>query len=107
MSPWRNLSLSAFVFATILAGGLALSPQPLSALPEYTEKERKECDFCHPSGDLFALNEAGKYYAEHNHSFEGYESPEPPTPPEPAKPKSVEPAKPKQLRVEAQPANIQ
>jgi hypothetical protein len=83
--------ISAAVFIAILAGGLALGQQPLTALPEYTEKEHKECDFCHPAGDLFALNDAGKYYAEHNHSFEGYESPEPP---EPAKPKPVEPPKP-------------
>jgi hypothetical protein len=105
MRRWSNFALSAAVFAAILAGGLAVGGQRLSALPEYTEKERKECDFCHPAGDLFALNDAGKFYAEH-HSFEGYEAPEGKPPesakpapakpkPEPIEPKPAEPAKPK------------
>lgn len=91
-----SVLVSSVMFAGVLAGGLGL--QTLPALPEYTQKERKECDFCHPSGDLFALNEAGKYYAEH-HSLEGVEGPvdkppEAPKPkPEPAKPKPPEPGK--------------
>lgn len=95
MRPLVSLGVSASVFVAVLWIG----QQPLSALPEYTEKERKECDFCHPGGDLFALNDAGKYYAEHNHSLEGYEVPgekpaEPSKPkPEPAKPTAPEPGK--------------
>jgi hypothetical protein len=80
----------------ILVGGLWLNTIPLRAILEYTDKEKKECAFCHPFGDLFTLNDAGKYYAEHGHSFEGYEEPAPapaPPKPEPAKPKP-EPAKP-------------
>jgi hypothetical protein len=92
----RNLALAAGIFATSLWLGLT----PLSAIPEYTEKEKKECAFCHPNGDLFALNDAGVYYAEHGHSLEGYEEAAPAKPappkPEPAKPKPAppEPAKP-------------
>lgn len=97
MNVSAKLAISVAVFAVMLG---TLSVQPLAALPEYTEKERKECDFCHPAGDLFALNEAGRFYAEHNHSLEGYETPEakPPAPaepkPVPTNPKPVEPAKP-------------
>ncbi|MFM2126437.1 MAG: hypothetical protein RL328_2888 [Acidobacteriota bacterium] len=84
MDGMRKLTLPIAIFA----GGMWINTIPLRALPEYTEKEKKDCAFCHPAGDLFALNDAGKYYAEH-HSFEGYEAPEPPAPPKP------EPAKPK------------
>jgi len=91
MRPTIKLAISAGVFGAVL---FVLTRQPVSALPDYTEKERKECDFCHPGGDLFALNEAGRYYAEHNHSLEGYEDKptEPPKPdPKPSKPKPAEP----------------
>jgi hypothetical protein len=77
----------------ILAGGLWINTIPLRAVPEYTDKEKKECAFCHPFGDLFALNDAGKYYAEHG-SLKGFEDEEPP-PPEPAKPESPKPEPPK------------
>lgn len=76
----------------ILLGGFWINTIPLRAIPEYTDKEKKECAFCHPFGDLFTLNDAGKYYSEHGHSFEGYEDPAPA--PAPAKPKP-EPTKPK------------
>jgi hypothetical protein len=93
----RNFAVSA----TILAAGLWLGRMPLAAIPDYTEKEKKECAFCHPGGDLFALNDAGQYYAMH-HTLEGYGEPAPapakpaPTKPEPAKPKPAagEPPKP-------------
>lgn len=97
MRQLTNFAVSVAMLGITLAGGLSLSRRPLSALPEYTEKEKKECDFCHPGGDLFALNEAGRFYAEH-HTFEGYETPEgkpaEPAKPGPAKPKP-EPSKPK------------
>jgi hypothetical protein len=43
------------------------------AKPEYTKKEKKACTFCHESAKSKELNEAGKYYKEHNHSLEGYQ----------------------------------
>ena len=44
------------------------------AKPEYTKKEKKACTFCHVSAKSKELNDAGKYYKEHNHSLEGYEA---------------------------------
>jgi hypothetical protein len=41
------------------------------AKPEYTRKTKKECEFCHPPNNR-ELNEAGKYYRDHNYSLEGY-----------------------------------
>ena len=84
----RTLAIPGLIFTA----GMWLNSIPLRALPEYTEKEKKDCAFCHPGGDLFTLNDAGRYYAEH-HSFEGYEDPKGPNP-EPAGPKP-EPVKPK------------
>jgi hypothetical protein len=42
------------------------------AKPEYTKKEKRACTFCHVSGNSKELNDAGKYYKEHDHSLEGY-----------------------------------
>lgn len=90
MRTMRKLVISG----TVLAMGLWIGLTPVGAIPDYTDKEKKECAFCHPNGDLFALNDAGVYYAEHGHSLEGYgeEEPAAPAKPEPPKP---EPAKPK------------
>jgi hypothetical protein len=44
---------------------------PATAKPEYTRRTSKDCSFCHmPPG--YNLNEAGKYYQEHQHSLKGY-----------------------------------
>ncbi len=49
------------------------------AKPEYTRKTSKDCSFCHqPPG--YNLNDAGKYYADHNHSLKGYVPPPKPKP---------------------------
>jgi hypothetical protein len=42
------------------------------AKPEYTKKEKKVCTFCHVSTKSKELNDAGKYYKDHDHSLEGY-----------------------------------
>jgi hypothetical protein len=42
------------------------------AKPDYTKKEKKACTFCHVSAKSKELNDAGKYYKEHDHSLEGY-----------------------------------
>ena len=40
--------------------------------PEYTKKEKKACTYCHTKANDKELNDAGKYYQEHNHSLDGY-----------------------------------
>lgn len=47
-----------------------------TAKPEYSKKEAKACTFCHVKMGSKELNDAGKYYKEHNHSLEGYKAPE-------------------------------
>jgi len=42
------------------------------AKPEYSKKEGKACTYCHTKAGSKELNDAGKYYKEHNHSLEGY-----------------------------------
>jgi len=59
--------------AGVLAAGLLLNVSTGSAKPEYTKKEKKACTYCHVAASSKELNDAGKYYAEHNHSFEGYQ----------------------------------
>ena len=44
-----------------------------SAKPEYTKKEKKSCTYCHVSASSKELNDAGKYYAAHDHSLDGYQ----------------------------------
>ena len=64
---------------TVAAAGAVLlvffvSAQPAAAKPEYTRKTSKDCASCHkPPG--YNLNEAGKYYVDHNHSLKGYTPP--------------------------------
>ncbi len=58
------------IVAALVAVSLGMSTA------EYTKKESKSCTYCHPAGKFKELNEAGKYYKDHNHSFEGYKAPE-------------------------------
>ena len=52
---------------------------PTTAKPEYTRRTSKDCSFCHVQpGDN--LNDAGRYYADHQHSLKGYASPAKPKP---------------------------
>jgi hypothetical protein len=44
--------------------------------PEYAKKESKACIFCHVKLGSKELNDAGKYYKEHDHSLKGYKAPE-------------------------------
>ena len=59
--------------AVVLLLGVVACSELSYAKPEYTKKEKKACTFCHVSAKSKELNEAGKYYKEHNHSLEGYE----------------------------------
>ncbi len=52
------------------------------AKPEYGAAESKNCPFCHTRQGPPQLNDAGAYYASHNHSLEGY-VPKPPSTPTP------------------------
>ena len=58
--------------AVLTAGLLWTSVTPSYAKPEYATKEGKGCTFCHVTEREAALNDAGKYYAAHDHSLEGY-----------------------------------
>jgi hypothetical protein len=60
--------------AVILAAGFAVLTTASYAKPEYTKAEKKACTFCHVDAKTTPkeLKEAGTYYKEHNHSFEGY-----------------------------------
>jgi len=63
------MRLGIVILSVIIATFLVL---PVSATPEYGAKESRNCPFCHVSGDYTRLNERGKYYLQHNHSFEGF-----------------------------------
>ena len=64
--------LKALIAITICCAALL----PLvTAKPEYAKKEGKACTFCHVKMGSKELNDAGKYYKEHNHSLEGYKAP--------------------------------
>ena len=62
-----------FVPAAILTFGLTFSLTRSDGKAEYTKKEKKGCVYCHVSAKSKDLNEAGKYYKEHNNSLEGYQ----------------------------------
>ena len=56
----------------VLGGGILLNVSVSPAKPDYTKKEKKGCTYCHTSNGSKELNDAGKYYAAHDHSLEGY-----------------------------------
>ena len=66
---WKTVVASA-----VLTGALWLGVKPASAKPEYSKKEKKGCTFCHVTMGKPDLNDAGKYYKDHEHSLEGYQA---------------------------------
>jgi len=58
--------------AVILAAGFLVCTTAGFGKPEYAKKEQKGCTFCHVKAGAKDLNDAGKYYQEHNHSLDGY-----------------------------------
>jgi hypothetical protein len=52
--------------AFVLFLGIVATSTLSNAKPEYTKKEKKACTFCHVSGKSKELNEAGKYYRDHD-----------------------------------------
>lgn len=66
-------TLKVVIPAGIFLTGLLVSTSSLSfAKPEYSKKEKKPCTTCHVKAGSKDLNDAGKYYKDHNHSLEGY-----------------------------------
>jgi hypothetical protein len=65
-----KFALPAFV---LVSGMLAISTVS-SAKPSYSGKEKKSCEFCHTAKGKKELNDAGKYYKDHNHSLAGYKA---------------------------------
>ena len=68
------MKLLKVLFGVAILSGALLSLA--TAKPEYAKKEGKACTFCHVKMGSKELNDAGKYYKEHNHSLEGYKAPE-------------------------------
>ena len=56
----------------VLAVGLVVCSSQSQAKPEYTKTEKKGCTYCHVRAGSKDLNDAGKYYKDHNNSLEGY-----------------------------------
>jgi hypothetical protein len=52
--------------------GLLVAPLAMST-PEYAKKESKSCTFCHTAVGKPDLNEAGKYYRDHDLSLAGWD----------------------------------
>jgi cytochrome c553 len=61
-----------FAVAVLSASLLSIA----TAKPEYAKKEGKACTFCHVKTGSKELNDAGKYYKEHDHSLKGYKAPQ-------------------------------
>ena len=63
--------------AILLSAGFVLCTTASYGKPEYAKKEKKACTFCHGKVEAKEampknLTEAGKYYASHDHSLDGY-----------------------------------
>ena len=65
--------LKILVAVSVLSGALL---SVATAKPEYAKKEGKTCTFCHVKLGSKELNDAGKYYKDHDHSLKGYKAPE-------------------------------
>ena len=64
--------------ATIVLTGILVCTTATYGKAEYAKKEKKNCVFCHAKVEAKEampknLNDAGKYYAAHDHSLDGYE----------------------------------
>ncbi len=63
-----------FFPVVVMTAGLLMNVTVSSAKPDYTKKEKKACTYCHTAANSKELNDAGKYYAAHDHSLEGYQA---------------------------------
>lgn len=66
------MKLKYIIPTLILSSFVLLNTSVSYAKPEYSKKEKKGCTFCHVKAGSKELNDAGKYYKEHNFSLEGY-----------------------------------
>ena len=67
-----KILMSIVPLAILTAGLLWVNLTPSYAKPAYAKAEGKACTFCHVTSGKAALNEAGDYYAAHDHSLKGY-----------------------------------
>jgi hypothetical protein len=70
-------SLKLIVPAGLLMAGFLVCTTASYGTQEYAKKEKKGCTFCHAKVEAKDnmpknLTDAGKYYAAHNHSLDGY-----------------------------------
>ena len=65
--------LNYLVPGAVLLGGLWMGATSSYGTPAYTSKENKACVYCHVTAASKELNEAGKYYKDHDHSLKGYQ----------------------------------
>jgi hypothetical protein len=63
---------SVLAAAILTAGVWCATVTPSYAKPAYAKKEGKACTYCHVTSGKAELNEAGDYYAAHDHSLKGY-----------------------------------
>jgi hypothetical protein len=63
-----KLILKIVVPSVVILGGLMLASLSFGKT-EYAKKEKKACTYCHVTQGKKDLNEAGKCYAEHDHSL--------------------------------------
>jgi hypothetical protein len=70
-------TLKLVVPAVVLATGFLVCTTASYGKQEYAKKEGKSCTFCHAKIEGKEampknLNDAGKYYAAHDHKLDGY-----------------------------------
>ena len=63
--------LALIVPASLVTAAILFAPAVSVAKPEYSRRTKKECGFCHPK-DSWDINDAGKYFRDHQHSLEGF-----------------------------------
>ena len=57
--------------AGLVMAAVLFAPSPSVAKPEYSRRTKKECASCHPPNS-WDINDAGKYFRDHQHSLEGF-----------------------------------
>ena len=68
----KEINVKKLLRALAITGSVALLFVPFAVgTPEYTNKEKKQCVYCHTAVGKPDLNDAGKYYKA-RHTLEGY-----------------------------------
>ena len=70
-------ALKLILPSAFLMTGFLICTTSSFGTPEYAKKEKKSCTFCHAKMEAKEampknLNDAGKYYKEHDHKLDGY-----------------------------------